>query len=654
MSYQSLARKYRPLRFEDLVGQDAVTKALSNAIQIKRIPQGVLFAGVRGVGKTTTARLFAKALNCIHGPTDEPCNVCESCLAINSGTHEDVLEIDGASHTGIEDVRELQETLDYVPQRSTYKVYIIDEVHMLSQSAFNALLKSIEEPPEHVVFAFATTELQKVPETILSRCQIFRLQHIPLETMIERLSEVLKKEQVQFEEKALVEIAKVGRGSMRDALTFLDQVVALGEGLVSSEIVNTLTNAADTGSYIRFIEGMLAKDAAKLLAEVDNWQKQGVNFKSLAEELAKLSRHSFIVKELGTSALDVAVLGLSPGEIDALGELAETAGLLELNQIFRILVRSAAELDGSELDRYMFENNILEWCLDPGFPDMSDLSQLLTEGRPATPKSSFSASDRKPSQTAPSQQGNVASSSGKSSLKTLTERLELQKNSPSDAKKKLEPAQSDDKLNREIENSGTEASKNETQAATDTPSASKNSLEALQNRLKKVSGTISSEPEQKPREEPAQSIKGSSEREKTVPWPQTWKAMVEYFMENRALIGRKLQDSIPVSYGRELIHVQVASDSLGSKYLLSPDSRSEFVKSLRSIFKFTGELRVASIEEAGNDETKQDKTILAVHKEEKLQKKQAIEKELKEHPLTQEAIKLFNAKIKTIEFTDQP
>ena len=186
-SYIPLARKYRPATFSELAGQDATATALANAIRLGREPHAVIFSGVRGIGKTTSARLYAKALNCDTALSPEPCNHCESCLAITAGNHEDVMEIDGASNTSVDDVRALRETVSYVPQRSRFKVYIIDEVHMLSQSAFNALLKTLEEPPAHVVFIFATTELQKIPQTIMSRCQLFHLQRMGLNTIRERI-----------------------------------------------------------------------------------------------------------------------------------------------------------------------------------------------------------------------------------------------------------------------------------------------------------------------------------------------------------------------------------------------------------------------------------------------------------------------------------
>ena len=625
-----------------------MTKALSNAIKLDRVPQGVLFAGVRGVGKTTTARLFAKALNCDALQNGEPCNRCESCVAINQGSHEDVLEIDGASHTGIDDIRELQETLDYVPQRSRFKVYIIDEVHMLSQSAFNALLKSIEEPPEHVIFAFATTELQKVPDTILSRCQIFRLRHISLETTLERLRAVLQAEGVEFEDAALVEVARSGRGSMRDALTFLDQVIALGQGSVTAAVVNSLTNAAASDSYISFLQAMIAKDAQAILDYVEAWHEQGVSLQKTTEELAKIARHGFIVKQLGIAALNLKVLGLAPEEVEALKRLADQASELELNQMFRSLVQISAELDGSELDRFILENGAFEWCLDPGFPNMDDLSRVLSGGSSSGPARAPGGRET----LAPS-----AAASGtraKPSLKSLKDRLAITVDNDS------APAPSQPPV--------------EAERATEQPDAAPakssqpNPLSELANRLKKkiaepspaLASTAAAAAADAPAAEedsgvtlePAPAAPSSV---RPYAWPASWKLMVELLMREKALLGRKLEDTVALSYGRDLIRLRVDAASLGGRYLLAPDTRSQALQLLRDSFNFSGELQVEGVEAGAADHSGlTDDTVLAVHQEEKKQKRLSIEQELRSHPLTTQAQRLFNATITSIEFSDQP
>ena len=366
MTYLPLARKYRPARFSDLVGQEATALSLANAIALKRSPPVVLFTGVRGVGKTTLARLYAKALNCEQGPTADPCNQCQSCLAINTGSHEDVLEIDGASNTSVDDVRALRETLGYVPQRGSYKVYIIDEVHMLSQSAFNALLKTTEEPPAHVIFIFATTELDKVPETIRSRCQIFFLKKFPSAVIVSRLQSILTAEGIAFDPQALPLIARHGRGSMRDALSFLDRCIAQGGGEVRISSVTELANDASSRVFMELLRGLALRKPAIIDTAIRSLAASGADFFEAANAVATAARHTFIIKDLGKGAGDLVLLGLAEDEVEALAGIAAVSQPMDLNRIFRTMIKAAGDMQDSEMDRYIFENYCLEWCLDPG------------------------------------------------------------------------------------------------------------------------------------------------------------------------------------------------------------------------------------------------------------------------------------------------
>lgn len=383
MSYVSLARKYRPRRFVDMVGQESTTLALTNAIRLRREPHSVIFTGVRGVGKTTSARIYAKALNCENGPTAEPCDVCASCVAIASGNHEDVLEIDGASNTGVDDVRALQETLSYVPQRSTYKIYIIDEVHMLSISAFNALLKTLEEPPQHVVFIFATTELHKVPETIQSRCQTFHLQKISRPVIADRVRSILTSEGIAFDEAALAIVAREGRGSMRDALTMLDQAIAVGGGEVSLEALKNMVGSSSQAlPVLELLDGLLRKDASQILEVIARWDQEGLAMSTLVEETAKACRNAFILRDLKGQAIDLQLLELEDREQQMLLELGEKAAPMDLNRLFRQLAKCLDDLRHADLDRFILENYCLEWCFDPGLPDLQTLMNIISSGQP--------------------------------------------------------------------------------------------------------------------------------------------------------------------------------------------------------------------------------------------------------------------------------
>ncbi|MBL0925904.1 MAG: DNA polymerase III subunit gamma/tau, partial [Sphingomonadaceae bacterium] len=278
-AYRVLARKYRPQTFAQLIGQDAMVQTLGNAIKRDRLAHAFLMTGVRGVGKTSTARLIAKALNCVGpdgqgGPTIDPCGVCEPCVAIAEGRHIDVIEMDAASHTGVDDVREIIEAVRYAAVSARYKIYIIDEVHMLSKNAFNALLKTLEEPPGHVKFLFATTEVNKVPITVLSRCQRFDLKRIPTELLASHFAEISAKEAVASEPEALTLVAQAAEGSVRDGLSILDQAIAHadmeGDGKVTAAQVRDMLGLSDRGAIRRLFALILAGDAQAMLAEAKN------------------------------------------------------------------------------------------------------------------------------------------------------------------------------------------------------------------------------------------------------------------------------------------------------------------------------------------------------------------------------------------------
>src|ERR1044071_5648486 len=304
--YRVLARKYRPQSFAELIGQDAMVKTLGNAIERDRLAHAFLLTGVRGVGKTSTARLIAKALNCVGpdgqgGPTITPCNVCEPCRAISEGRHIDVIEMDAASHTGIDDIREIIDAVRYASVSARYKIYIIDEVHMLSKNAFNALLKTLEEPPEHVKFLFATTEVNKVPVTVLSRCQRFDLRRIPAEKLATHFADVARAEGVEIESEALGMIAKAAEGSARDGLSILDQAIAHGAGNVTAEQGRDMLGLADRGRIRRLLQLILSGDAQASLAELDEAHELGIDPTQLLRGLME-ALHSATRSKAGATA----------------------------------------------------------------------------------------------------------------------------------------------------------------------------------------------------------------------------------------------------------------------------------------------------------------------------------------------------------------
>lgn len=297
MSYTALYRKFRPGEFEDVKGQDAIVKTLKNQIKAERIGHAYLFCGTRGTGKTTVAKIFAKAVNCEHPADGSPCGECAMCRAVASGASMNVIEIDAASNNGVDNIREIREEVAYRPTEGRYKVYIIDEVHMLSIGAFNALLKTLEEPPEYVIFILATTEAHKIPVTILSRCQRYDFKRIGIDTISSRLEELIRKEEWEVEEKAVRYIAKMADGSMRDALSLLDQCVAfyIGEKLTYDHVLEVL-GAVDTEVFSRLLRELLAMDVHRVLEIVEELVMQGRELSQLSADVTWYLRNLLLVK----------------------------------------------------------------------------------------------------------------------------------------------------------------------------------------------------------------------------------------------------------------------------------------------------------------------------------------------------------------------
>ncbi|HVN35527.1 MAG TPA: DNA polymerase III subunit gamma/tau [Casimicrobiaceae bacterium] len=303
MSYQVLARKWRPKAFSELVGQEHVVTALTNALTRGRLHHAYLLTGTRGVGKTTIARLLAKSLNCItNGVTATPCGTCAACIEIDAGRFVDLLELDAASNTGIDNMREILDNARYAPTAGRFKVYLIDEVHMLSKAAFNSMLKTLEEPPEHVKFVLATTDPQKIPVTVLSRCLQFNLKQLPPQLIAERLSAIVTAEKLAADPPALALLARAARGSMRDALSLLDQAIAYGDGEVRDGVVRRMLGAVDTEYTYRIVDALVAGDGRALLAEVDAMAARSVAFPAALEELASLFHRIAIVQTVPESA----------------------------------------------------------------------------------------------------------------------------------------------------------------------------------------------------------------------------------------------------------------------------------------------------------------------------------------------------------------
>ncbi len=344
--YVVLARKYRPQTFEDLLGQDALVQTLTNAIKNNRLHHAYILTGIRGVGKTTTARIIAKALNCIgkdahNGPTVHPCGICENCKAIAEGRHIDVLELDAASRTGVDDIREILDGVRYKPTNARYKVYIIDEVHMLSKSAFNALLKTLEEPPSHVKFIFATTEIRKVPVTVLSRCQRFDLQRLTVDTLFNHFKNIISKEGLQAEDEALQIIAKAADGSCRDGLSLLDQAISLSSGMVKTETVKNMIGLADRNQTFELFESLVGGKVDEVLKNIKEQYKNGANPTTLLQDLVNIT-HMVAKAKIVPSSIDDD--NLAESEKELCRKLSGSISIAILSKIWQMLLKGISEL----------------------------------------------------------------------------------------------------------------------------------------------------------------------------------------------------------------------------------------------------------------------------------------------------------------------
>ncbi len=345
--YVVLARKYRPQNFEDLLGQDALVRTLTNAIQNNRLHHAYILTGIRGVGKTTTARLIARALNCVGedgkgGPTIKPCGVCNNCKAIAAGRHMDVMELDAASHTGVDDIRELLDSARYAPTNARYKIYIIDEVHMLSKGAFNALLKTLEEPPAHVKFIFATTEIRKVPVTILSRCQRFDLQRLSIETLTHLFTKILKNENIPAAAEALEMIAKAADGSARDGLSLLDQAIVLSNGDINTAVVKKMLGLADRSQTLSLFENLVKGNMETVLSAVSEQYVNGATPMIVLQDLINITHDMAKIKIVPSLLNSVS---LSEIEKKTFSELSASCSLAILSKIWQMLIKGISELN---------------------------------------------------------------------------------------------------------------------------------------------------------------------------------------------------------------------------------------------------------------------------------------------------------------------
>lgn len=388
-NYTVLARKYRSQDFQSLIGQDVLVKTLTTAINTGRIAHAYIFTGIRGTGKTSTARILAKALNCLSSdrPTATPCGVCENCRAIAAGQHIDVMEIDAASHTGVDNMRDILDAAQYRPTNGRYKVYIIDEVHMLSNSAFNALLKTLEEPPAHVIFILATTEIRRVPVTILSRCQRFDLVRVPVETLKKHFAWIAEQEKVELSDAANELLARAADGSVRDGLSLLDQAIAQTGGHVDEKSVLDMLKRADRGVVVDFMETLLSGDTAAAIARADEIYTNGADLTMLLNDMMEWTHWATRMHP----ALHAGDTNNSPYTADQREQMRKIDARVSLNtlsRIWQVMVAAVPEMQTSSNQKQCFDMLIIRLI---HIADIPSVAEILTKTPNATPHPSAPA-----------------------------------------------------------------------------------------------------------------------------------------------------------------------------------------------------------------------------------------------------------------------
>ena len=390
-NYTVLARKYRSQDFKSLIGQDVLVKTLTTAINTGRIAHAYIFTGIRGTGKTSTARILAKALNCLSSdrPTATPCGVCENCRAIAAGQHIDVMEIDAASHTGVDNMRDILDAVQYRPTNGRYKVYIIDEAHMLSVPAFNALLKTLEEPPEHVIFILATTDIRKVPVTILSRCQRFDLVRVPIETLKKHFAWIAEQEKIELTDAANELLARAADGSVRDGLSLLDQAIAQTGGHVDEKSVLDMLKRADRGVVVDFMETLLSGDTSAALAKVDEIYNNGADLSMLLTDMMEWTHWATRMHP----AIHAGTVTNSPytaDQRDKINKINSRISLNALSRIWQVMVASVPEMQASGNQKQCFDMLIIRLM---HIADMPSVPEILKQTKSAQPNANLQTND---------------------------------------------------------------------------------------------------------------------------------------------------------------------------------------------------------------------------------------------------------------------
>jgi DNA polymerase-3 subunit gamma/tau len=384
MSYQVLARKYRSQSFDQLIGQNHISQTLMNALRNDRLPHALLFTGLRGTGKTSSARILAKSIRCTNAKDFVPCNSCNDCASITAGNSIDVIEIDGASNNGVEAIRDLRDSVMFMPSSGKYKIFIIDEVHMLSNNAFNALLKTLEEPPAHVIFMMATTEAHKIPQTILSRCQRFDFRRISLKQLTDHLKNICSQENIKADEKALWQIAQQGDGSARDSITLLDQVINFSQGELTEKNVTEILGLTDRSMIFEVFENLVHRKAQQVVDSLEKLSVSATNPSLFMQEIIRLLRHALLIKA-NTKQTQLSI-DLPNEEIETLNSLIQNLSDADLHMLFDMCLKSLSDISRAHDPLLVMEIALLRMAQAPQILDLHQLLQAGSGGNLPSPK----------------------------------------------------------------------------------------------------------------------------------------------------------------------------------------------------------------------------------------------------------------------------
>lgn len=640
MSYQVIARKWRPKGFEELVGQGHISQTLLNALQNNRLPHALLFTGPRGTGKTSSARILAKSLRCPNAKNFVPCLECNECLDISNGRSVNVIEIDGASNNGVEAIRELRDSVGYMPASGHYKVYIIDEVHMLSTSAFNALLKTLEEPPEHVVFIMATTEVHKIPNTILSRCQRFDFRRIPLKLITERLQSICEAEGLKVDDEALWAVARQGDGSMRDSQSLLDQVITFSKDHLTLQKVTEVLGLTERSLILEAMQAICYKKSDLALDVVEKVFSSGTDAQLFAKDLLEEIRHMMFAKMAQSPEEAAKLLDLPDFEIEELRGLAQNMSPEDIHMLFDMCLKGVQDLSRSQDSQIILEMMLIRLSQAP---KIEELKTLLGESEKKKPK--LNTSSQK-STTSPQQLAGHASS------QKQPQPTQASQQSAANVSDKSSTTQSQNTLSKESKNQTAQTARSDEAF---TKSTSENSKSFNQN----PQSFAQDEPPPPPTEESKQSLnvlkskkkpktefkKLKSPLETKQPLEEHWYEVVSEVKKYQQILGAELENVFLDSCSQTEVTLSIPAKA---KFLWDRFNDSEYQKRINKVFKtFWGqEFEINVVQD--KDKKSSELTPKAMHRKKIDAKNQETRKLVESHPMVKQAHKLFKTEIKSI------